>query len=396
MIEKRLGRALLAQDKISQFNSDTLGSHHWGDEVRHIFASMNARTQINAWSIASGEDSIHEGKDGYVNIIDPKKYGNLCGMFKYNPRGYASIHYLAFIWVIASWPLFFSLSRKWPPWPLDKWMAPQTAPPAESGNCASPGGLTGGTPPPESNVASGTAQIVGPVETRAISQTVSAPSASLSSNVPLEGSGGESSRKEGREGKLPIRGSNQEADKREVVSAGDDVPGPSSILQANIAADTDEVEVSNQPGASPAGSVATPGEPSTSQISEQDVPIKKGKTKAMPDTSTTRPLDPADATERQEPGVQSTIRVTDPSETESDGRGPLTVVQLAQDRGTPARPTPSADDTAEIKWEPLVIEKLGLEVWWLVLRARDFANDGYEWWKRRQEGYQNVQIRQHL
>jgi len=127
MIEKRLGRALIAQSKVSQFYSDALEDYHWVDEVERLVATSLARTQINAWSIASGEDSVHEGKDGYSLVTPESEVGNLCGKFKYNPPGYASIHY-AWLWVsICSFPFFLVLSRKWEEvkwttyWPFMSW-----------------------------------------------------------------------------------------------------------------------------------------------------------------------------------------------------------------------------------------------------------------------------------
>ena len=113
-IEKRLGRGLIAQSKVSQFFSDALGDHHWVDEVERLVATSLAMTQINAWSIASGEDFIHEGKDGYTLITPESEVGNLCGKFKFNPPGYASIQngwFLASLW---SFPVFLILSRNWP------------------------------------------------------------------------------------------------------------------------------------------------------------------------------------------------------------------------------------------------------------------------------------------
>lgn len=116
-IEKRLGRGLIAQSKVSQFFSEALGDHHWVDEVENLVASLHARMQINAWSIASGEDSVHEGKDGYILITPEDTYGNLCGLFKYNPPGYTSIGFGQFVAILFSFPLFLLLSRKWPLWP---------------------------------------------------------------------------------------------------------------------------------------------------------------------------------------------------------------------------------------------------------------------------------------
>jgi hypothetical protein len=116
-IEKRLGRGLIAQSKVSQFFSEALGDQHWVDEVERLVATSHAMTQINAWSIASGEDSVHEGRDGYVLITPEEKYGNLCRMFKYNPPGYASIYFEPFIGILLTFPIIFILSRKWPLWP---------------------------------------------------------------------------------------------------------------------------------------------------------------------------------------------------------------------------------------------------------------------------------------
>ena len=113
-IEKRLGRSLIAQSKVSQYFSEALGDRHWVDEVQQLVATMHARTQINTWSIAKGEDSKHEGADGYTLITPRDKYGNLCGMFKYNPPGYASIRFTPLICILLSFPPFLVLSRKWP------------------------------------------------------------------------------------------------------------------------------------------------------------------------------------------------------------------------------------------------------------------------------------------
>jgi hypothetical protein len=109
-IEKRLGRGLLAQKLVSQYFSQALGDDHWVDEVKNLVATSLARTQINAWSIASGEDSIHEGKDRYMEITNG--LGNLCGIFKYNPPGYISIHFWPFIWTLTSFFIFWILSLK--------------------------------------------------------------------------------------------------------------------------------------------------------------------------------------------------------------------------------------------------------------------------------------------
>lgn len=110
-IEKRLGRALIAQRMVSQYFSDGLGDYHWVDEVKELVATSHARAQINTWSIASGEDSDLEGQHGYTEITkDKATYGNLCGKFKFNPPEYASIHFGWFITVIVSLPVLRFLS----------------------------------------------------------------------------------------------------------------------------------------------------------------------------------------------------------------------------------------------------------------------------------------------
>jgi hypothetical protein len=107
-IKKRLGRGLLAQKMVSGYFSDALSNYHWVDEMENLVATAHARTQINAWSVASGEDSVHEGRDGYYSVTE--KYGNLCKRYKYNPQGYVSLHYTAFI-IISIWtPLLWFLT----------------------------------------------------------------------------------------------------------------------------------------------------------------------------------------------------------------------------------------------------------------------------------------------
>jgi hypothetical protein len=112
-IEKRLGRALIAQSKVSEFFSQPLGDYHWVDEVERFVATLHAMTQINSWSTASGEDSIHEGRDGYTLRTSDPGYGNLCDKFKFRPQGYTSILSIPFWFIVFSLPTFWLLSRKW-------------------------------------------------------------------------------------------------------------------------------------------------------------------------------------------------------------------------------------------------------------------------------------------
>jgi hypothetical protein len=236
MIEKRLGRGLIAQSKVSQFYSEGLGSDQWVDEVERMFATMNARTQINTWSIASGEDSDHE-KDGYRLITDKETYGNLCGMFKYNPPGYTSIHAIPFGLVLSSFVLLLLLSRKWPvwpyPWPWHKGLpknaveveaevpgtgtveqvttpadtadpTPHTVPTTrETENGSGPSGSSSAGAVIHFKVEQPATQSV---DLAANPEDVAATSESHSDNSPLSGDDRERSRKERQWGKLPDRG----------------------------------------------------------------------------------------------------------------------------------------------------------------------------------------------
>ena len=83
----------MAQKAVSQFFSKSLGEYPWRDEVESLVATAHARTQINAWSVASGEESTLED-EGYSEVT---KGINLCGKFKYKPQGYASLSFPAFI-----------------------------------------------------------------------------------------------------------------------------------------------------------------------------------------------------------------------------------------------------------------------------------------------------------
>jgi hypothetical protein len=113
-IEKRLGRALIAQKMVSQYFSEGLSDFHWVDEVQNLVRTSHARTQINAWSVASGEDSIHEGKDGYTwRTRNEMIYGTLCGLLKYNPPGYTSFRYAPSWFVLCFFPGLAILSVKW-------------------------------------------------------------------------------------------------------------------------------------------------------------------------------------------------------------------------------------------------------------------------------------------
>jgi len=107
-LAKRQGRSLLAQKKVSQYFSAALGDDPWVAEVENWVRTALARTSINAWSVAGGEDSVHANKGGFVEVT--KGYGNLCGRYKYNPQGYQSLRFVPLMLLVAALPIIWILS----------------------------------------------------------------------------------------------------------------------------------------------------------------------------------------------------------------------------------------------------------------------------------------------
>lgn len=100
----RLGGALIAQERISQFISTPLPDTHWVAEAERIFASSLARIQFDVWRIASGVDRQHEGQDGYVDYT-PKEAGNMCGLYKFKSTGYRNVDAAGFFSLLFVVPL---------------------------------------------------------------------------------------------------------------------------------------------------------------------------------------------------------------------------------------------------------------------------------------------------
>lgn len=105
-IAHRLGLALLAQERVSQYTSAGLGEDHWKLEAAQLFATSLARIQFDAWSIASGEDSQLEG---YVDLT-PADAGNLCGLFQFTSTGYRNLNVKALILLLLTLPAVLVLS----------------------------------------------------------------------------------------------------------------------------------------------------------------------------------------------------------------------------------------------------------------------------------------------
>lgn len=106
---KRLGRSLLAQNLVSGYQSQELPSDHWEKEIQNLFATSLARSQFDAWSIATAEDKARGEKDGYFQVLDI----DLCGLYKFRPvSGYVSIDLVTLIFIGFSTIVAFILSRK--------------------------------------------------------------------------------------------------------------------------------------------------------------------------------------------------------------------------------------------------------------------------------------------
>lgn len=108
-VAKRQGRALLAQKKVSQYFSIPLGDTHWVAEVENFVQTGLARTTINAWSVARGEDAVHEGQDGFTK----RTQEDLCRLYKYKPQGYQTIDFMPLLVVALFLPITWILSWDW-------------------------------------------------------------------------------------------------------------------------------------------------------------------------------------------------------------------------------------------------------------------------------------------
>ncbi|KAF1817624.1 hypothetical protein P152DRAFT_25090 [Eremomyces bilateralis CBS 781.70] len=108
-ISRRLGMALLAQRRISGYNSGPLEDNHWMSEVEMLFSTSLARIQFDAWSIASGEG--HD-RDGYIDgtPLEAGPPGSLCGLFKFKTRSHKNINLVWFIAAVALLPFLWFIT----------------------------------------------------------------------------------------------------------------------------------------------------------------------------------------------------------------------------------------------------------------------------------------------
>jgi hypothetical protein len=98
VLKHRLGSALLAQQKIGGYFTTGLSSEQWKVEANSFFATSLARVQWDLWTIATGEDI---DLVGYKDYTPDEAKGRLCGLYKFNKKGFANIH-LAWFWLVIS------------------------------------------------------------------------------------------------------------------------------------------------------------------------------------------------------------------------------------------------------------------------------------------------------
>ena len=110
-IIRRLGTALIAQEKLAGFTSQQLDGDHWIAEAKRIFATSLAWIQFAAWSISSGEDRVHEGADGY-KLQTPDEAGDLCGLYKFKSAESTNIDLGALIGLLFVLPSLWFLSTE--------------------------------------------------------------------------------------------------------------------------------------------------------------------------------------------------------------------------------------------------------------------------------------------
>ena len=376
-IEKRLGRGLIAQSKVSQFFSDALGDHHWVDEVERLVATMHARTQINAWSIASGEDSIREGKDGYTLITPKDIYGNLCGMFKYNPPGYVSIRFWPFMATLSSFFVFLLLSRKWPLWPF--W-SNETPDPVRVEPQPPDTGVAGQeepTPPPDHTRPTGSET----EETIIGESHIPGGRESSSASMPPDS---------GNSGQEPPTGpTDNPVDLRSeiegTIAGPDDDASESGSVLANVPLDSGP----EQPTAQPADSAAAGSETEETAAGvvnvsgpnlapSANVPPRPEQTPSQTADSAATGGERGQITTGAASGAQAAGPPSANVPSDSAGQDALApspveeVVSQTAQTGGATTGTP-IDDSTDIVWEPLIFEKFIGGVWWVLKRIKGWA-----------------------
>jgi hypothetical protein len=110
-IKTRLGDGLVAQGRVSQYQSQHLGDAHWRVEAERLFQTSLARIQYDAWAIGTGEDQARVRDDGYANDT-PDEAGNLCGLLKFLSSDYRNVPQTLYICLMSIYPGLLLLSMK--------------------------------------------------------------------------------------------------------------------------------------------------------------------------------------------------------------------------------------------------------------------------------------------
>jgi hypothetical protein len=109
-IKWRLGRALLAQERLGQsIYAGNLDSNHWESEAEQLFATSLARIQFDADDIATGA-----GKDlpGYIDQTPDEARGQLCRLYKSRTTEYTNVNLVAFVGLLLILPVSMLLSKE--------------------------------------------------------------------------------------------------------------------------------------------------------------------------------------------------------------------------------------------------------------------------------------------
>lgn len=100
-IKARLGNALVANERLGDYESFQLSPEQWLEESEALFQTSLARIQWDAFDVATGAG--HDIK--YYEDITPDWAQNrkMCGMYKFQlPQGYSNINFWPTFWICVS------------------------------------------------------------------------------------------------------------------------------------------------------------------------------------------------------------------------------------------------------------------------------------------------------
>lgn len=104
-VKARLGNALLANEKVGDYESFRLDPQQWIIESRALFNTSLARMQFDALDVAIGAG--HEKAPEFYEEVTPRwARGKMCGLYKFQmPKRYANINF----WLLMGVPLLVLL-----------------------------------------------------------------------------------------------------------------------------------------------------------------------------------------------------------------------------------------------------------------------------------------------